>query len=112
MTDAVGELRWLANLPFDDATWFGHGHRVPMPEPIFPDSDFKTFLFLKPIMRPEQRIAQALSIAGDPVEILTLHIISDQEYDLIKTDGLGAFLELLDANDYPDIFDPLRESYA
>ena len=83
-----------------------------MPESISPDTDFRTFLFLKPIIRPDQRIAEALAIAGDPVEILTVNLISEREYDLIKTEGLGAFLDLLDENDHPPIFDPSRKSYV
>ena len=110
--ELCANLRWLARLPFVDDTWFGSGHRVPMPEPIFPGTDFKTFLFLTPVIRPDQRIAAALGIASDPVEILTVNLISDREYALIKTDGLGAFLDLLDANEYPPIFDPSRQSYV
>ena len=105
-------LRWLATVPFIDNTWFGFGHRVPMPEPPVPGSDFKTFLFLTPIIAPDQRIAEALTIAGDPVEILTVNLISDREYELIKNKGVDAFLDLLDENDYPPIFDPSRKSYV
>lgn len=105
-------LRWLAAVPSIDSTWFGFGHRVPMPEPPFPGTDFKTFLFLTPVITPDQRIAEALSVAGDPVEILTVNLISDREYELIKSDGLDAFLDLLDENDYPPIFDPARKSYV
>ena len=105
-------LRWLASVPFIDNTWFGFGHRVPMPAPPVPGPDFKTFLFLTPVITPDQRIAEALSIAGDPVEILTVNLISDREYELIKSDGLDAFLDLLDENDYPAIFDPTRKSYV
>jgi Suppressor of fused protein (SUFU) len=94
-------LRWLASVPFIDNTWFGFGHRVPMPAPPVPGTDFKTFLFLTPIITPDQRIAEALSIAGDPVEILTANLISDREYELIKNEGLDGFLDLLDENDYP-----------
>ena len=114
--DATSEisttLRWLASVPFIDNTWFGFGHRVPMPAPPLPGTDFKTFLFLTPIITPDQRIAEALSVAGDPVEILTVHLISDREYALIKNEGLDAFLDLLDENDYPPIFDPARRSYV
>jgi hypothetical protein len=105
-------LRWLASLPFIDDTWFGFGHRVPMPEPPVPGTDFKTFLFLTPIIAPDQRIAEALSVAGDPVEILTVNLISDREYELIKNKGLDGFLDLIDENDYPTIFDPSRKSYV
>ena len=105
-------LRWLASVPFIDNTWFGFGHRVPMPAPPMPGTDFKTFLFLTPIITPDQRIAEALSVPGDPVEILTVNLISDREYALIKNEGLGAFLDLLDEYDYPPIFDPSRRSYV
>jgi hypothetical protein len=105
-------LRWLASVPLLDDTWFGFGHRVPMPAPPMPGTDFKTFLFLTPIITPDQRIAEALSVAGDPVEILTVNLISDHEYGLIKNEGLDAFLDLLDENDYPPIFDPARRSYV
>jgi hypothetical protein len=105
-------LRWLATVPLLDDTWFGFGHRVPMPEPPVPGTDFKTFLFLAPIITQDQRIAEALSVAGDPVEILTVNLISDREYGLIKDEGLDAFLDLLDENDYPPIFDPARRSYV
>jgi len=105
-------LRWLASVPLLDDTWFGFGHRVPMPAPPMPGTDFKTFLFLTPIITPDQRIAEALSVAGDPVEILTVNLISDREYGLIKNEGLDAFLDLLDENDYPPIFDQARRSYV
>ncbi len=109
--ERVAWLRWLARLPFIDATWFGFGHRVPMPEPPLRDCGFKTFLFLTPIIRPDQRIAESLSIDGDAVEILTVNLIADLEYDFIKREGLGPFLDLLDERDYPPIFDPQRKSY-
>ena len=105
-------LRWLANLPFIDTTWFGFGHRVALPRPPVAGTDFETFLFLTPIIGPDQRIAEALEIAGDPVEILTVNLISHQELALIKSEGLDPFLDLLDENDYPPIFDPARKSYV
>jgi hypothetical protein len=105
-------LRWLATVPSIDDTWFGFGHRLPMPAPPVAGTDFKTFLFLTPIIAPDQRIAETLAVAGDPVEILTVNLISDREYEMIKRDGLDAFLDLLDENDYPAIFDPARKSYV
>ena len=53
-----------------------------------------------------------LRSSGDPVEILTVNLISDREYELIKNEGLDPFLDLLDDNEYPPIFDPARKSYA
>ena len=83
-----------------------------MPAPPVPGTDFKTFLFLTPIIAPDKRIAEALSIAGDPVEMLTVNLISDREYELIKNEGLDPFLDHLDETDYPPIFDPSRKSYV
>ena len=83
-----------------------------MPAPPIPGTDFKTFLFLTPVITPDQRIAEALSLSGDPVEILTVNLISDREYELIKNEGLDPFLDLLDENGYPPIFDPSRKSYV
>ncbi|MGO8506667.1 hypothetical protein AB9F35_35710, partial [Rhizobium leguminosarum] len=40
------------------ATWFGFGHRVPMPTPTVEGCDFRTFLFLTPIIETDQRIAE------------------------------------------------------
>lgn len=109
----VHNLRWLALLPFIDSFWLGFGHRVPMPYAPVTGCDFKTFLFLTPIILPDKKIAEALSIDGEPVEILTVHLISDAEYALVKQDdGLNAFLDMLDERDYPPIFDPKRKSYV
>jgi len=110
--DITTTLRWLAKVPFIDSTWFGFGHRLQMPTPPLPGTDFKTFLFLTPIIGPDQRIADQLSAMGEPVEILTVNLISDREWALIKNDGLDAFLDLLDDNEYPAIFDPARKSYV
>ena len=110
--DISTTLRWLATVPSIDNTWFGFGHRLPMPAPPIAGTDFKTFLFLTPIIVPDQRIAETFAVAGDPVEILTVNLISDREYALIKHEGLDAFLDLLDENDYPPIFDPARQSYV
>lgn len=110
--DVCDNLRWLANLPFIDTTWFGFGHRVALPRPPVAGTDFQTFLFLTPIIGPDKQIAEMLEIAGDHVEILTVNLISDQELALIKSRGLDPFLDLLDDNDYPPIFDPARKSYV
>ncbi|MDI3566348.1 suppressor of fused domain protein [Bradyrhizobium sp. Arg816] len=110
--EICANLRWLANLPFIDTTWFGFGQRVAMPWPPVAGTDFQTFLFLTPVIGPDKQIAEALEIAGDPVEILTVNLISHQELALIKSEGLDPFLDLLDENEYPPIFDPKRKSYV
>ncbi|MEW6640899.1 MAG: suppressor of fused domain protein [Pseudomonadota bacterium] len=110
--DIVAAMRWLAQLPGIDKTWLGFGHRIPMPVPPLPGSDFRTYLLLTPIIAPDQRLAEQLSIAGEAVDILTVNLISDAEYRLIQQAGLDPFLDLLDDNDHPPIFDPGRASYV
>lgn len=111
-SDIVDTMRWLANYPFLDSTWLGFGHRIPMPDPPLQGSDFRTFLFLTPIIKPDERIAASLVIDGERVDILTVNLISDDEYALIKAGGLDDFLDLLDDNDYPPILDLDRRSYV
>ena len=105
-------LRWLANLPFIDTTWLGFGHRVALPWPPVAGTQFQTFLLLTPVIGPDKCIAETLEVGGDPVEILTVNLISDQELALIKTRGLDPFLDMLDEKEYPPIFDPARKSYV
>ncbi|MBV9874572.1 MAG: suppressor of fused domain protein [Verrucomicrobia bacterium] len=107
----VTMLRWLAELPFLDNTWFNFGLRVPMPEPPIAGCEFRTFLFLIPIIRRDQELAEALRIENDPVTLLTVHLISEAEYQLIRANGLDPLLDLFDEHNYPPIFDPDRPSY-
>jgi hypothetical protein len=109
--DIISGLRWLAVFPFIDETWLGFGHRTPLPWPLVAGSDFKTYLLLTPIIKPDERIAESLTIDGDAVEILTVNLISDAEYAFIKAEGLDPFLDILDENNYPKFFDPGRQSY-
>jgi hypothetical protein len=108
----VTMLRWLAELPFLDDTWFNFGLRVPMPKPPITGCEFRTFLFLIPIIRRDQELAEALRIENDPVTLLTVHLISEAEYQLIRANGLDPLLDLFDEHDYPPIFDPDRPSYV
>lgn len=110
--DIVASLRWLARLPFIDSTWFEFGHLVPMPTAPVEGCEFKTFLFLTPIIETDRRITEDLSVEGDAVEILTVNLISDAEAAFIRENGLDRFLDLLDENDYPPIFDSRRLSYV
>jgi hypothetical protein len=104
-------LRWLAKLPRLDGTWLGMGHTVPMPDPPLSFCDFRSFLFLQPIIRTDREIFQGLKSHGESIGTLVVHLISQNEYEVVKTaDGLDRFLDLLDENDYPLIFDPKRES--
>jgi len=106
----LSNIRWLAEYPFIDDTWLGFGHRIAMPWPPVSGSEFRTFLFLTPIIAPDQRIAERLTIDNDDVAILCVHLISGMELDFIKTTGLDAFLDMLDDRDYPHVFNAGRKS--
>lgn len=107
-------LRWLAKLPEIDRTWFGQGHTVPMPTPPLENCPFKTFLFLPSIIRTDRELFEHIDHAGHAIGTLCVHLISDSEYALVRNseEGLGEFLDLLDDNDHPHVFNPARRPYV
>lgn len=110
----IANLRWLAKLPAFDGFFLGSGHRVPMPEPPLSFCAFRTFFFLSPIYRPDERMLSGVTVdEGEAVATLTVNLISEAEYALVKReDGFGELLDLFDANDHPMVFDPQRSSYV
>jgi Suppressor of fused protein (SUFU) len=111
--DYVHYLRWLAKLPQIDETWFGTGHTVPMPEAPLEGCAFKTFFFMSPISDTDKYLLSEFQNGDHDVETLTVNLISDAEYALVKTnDGLNQFLDLLDEKNYPMIHDPKRVSFV
>ncbi len=108
----IAQLRWLAKLPFAEGSWLGYGHTVPMPSPPFPGSPFSTFLLLPPAVAADRHLFDNLHLQGHGIETLVVHLLSDAEYDLVRSDeGLDVFLDLLDVHRYPQVFDPARPSY-
>ena len=108
----IDSLFWLAEFPFIDATWLGWGHTVIMPTPIVKGSALTAFFLLTPIIGRHTQLAEKLRVAGDPVELLVVHLLTAQEYSLKKKEGANAILDLFDANHYPLVLDPDRESYV
>jgi hypothetical protein len=110
----IANLRWLAKLPAFDGFFLGSGHRVPMPEPPLSFCPFQTFFFLSPIYRPDERMLSGVTVdEGEAVATLTVNLISEAEYALVKREnGFGELLDLFDANDHPMVFDPQRSSYV
>ncbi|RVD23467.1 suppressor of fused domain protein [Mesorhizobium sp. M4B.F.Ca.ET.017.02.2.1] len=111
-SNIISNLKWLAEYPFIDNTWLGFGHRIEMPWSPVSGTDFRIFMFLTPIIAPDKRIAEALTIDDDDVTILCVHLISAAEYEFIKTVGLDPFLDMLDKRHYPTVLDPKRTSYV
>jgi Suppressor of fused protein (SUFU) len=111
--DYIHYLRWLAKLPQIDETWFGVGHTVPMPEAPLEGCTFKTFFFMSPIIETDKYLLSEFQNGEHDVEILTVNLISANEYALVKTDdGLNQFFDLLDEKNYPSIHDPERVSFV
>jgi len=108
----VGHLRWLAQFPFIDDTWIGSRHTVAMPEPLFERSELTAFFFLKPILKRHTRIAEAMRISGDPVELLVVHALTAPEYELKRDQGADAILDLFDAKGHALVLDERRGSYV
>jgi hypothetical protein len=110
--DFIARLRWLAKLPFAEGSWLGYGHTVPMPSPPLDASPFSTFLLLPSPVAADRHLFDNLQRLGHGVETLVVHLLSDAEYDLVRSDeGLDVFLDLLDVHHYPPVFDPARPSY-
>lgn len=108
----IAQLRWLAKLPFAEDSWLGYGHTVPMPAPLREASTFSTCLLLPPALAGDRHLFDNLHLQGHGVEALVVHLLSDAEYDLVRSDeGLDVFLDLLDVHRYPPVFDPARPSY-
>jgi|GEM_PF-998437 len=110
----ISNLRWLAKLPAFDRFFLASGHRVPMPEPPLSFCGFQTFFFLTPIYRPDARLLSGVTVdEGEAIATLTVNLISEAEYALVKREGgFGELLDLFDANDHPMVFDPQRISYV
>jgi len=110
----ISNLRWLAKLPAFDRFFLASGHRVPMPEPPLSFCGFQTFFFLTPIYRPDARLLSGVTAdEGEAIATLTVNLISEAEYALVKREGgLDELLDLFDANDHPMVFDPQRTSYV
>lgn len=106
----LAHLRWLAKFPFIDSTWLGFGHTIPLPEPIFRGSRLTTSLLLTPIIEPEQDIAEALTIDGDAVELLVVHLLTNDEHRLKQESGVDSILDLFDDNEYPLVLNERRLS--
>ena len=69
----VSFLRTSARFVFDYQTWLTWGHTIPNgdpPKPIFDGSPFVSVLFLFPLFKPDNQLAEQLVLDGDPVSFL------------------------------------------
>lgn len=112
---AVELLRWLAHMVHDQATWLSPGSTMTNgqpPQPIFDGSVLDCFVFLDSVVQPDAFLRDKLVLDGDPVELLWVMPITTNEMNVIREQGLDAFLDLLDANRHPHVLNVRRRSYV
>ncbi|WCL51318.1 suppressor of fused domain protein [Leptospira sp. GIMC2001] len=106
-------LRTLAHFPHDNKTWLASGHTLPNgnpPEYIFENSpELTTFLLLDPLISSDRSID--INIAGNPLQLLWVLPISDAECKFKLEKGTDGFLDILEKNKHPFIFEGNRKSY-
>ena len=112
----VALLRWLATLPHvQETTWYGPGTTMNNgnpPQPIFDGSVLDNFLFLKPIVSPDDSLSEWWTLDDDPVGLLWVVPITDAERHFIADRELSDFLDLLDRKGHKHVLDEGRRSYV
>jgi hypothetical protein len=69
-------------------------------------------LFLRSIIAPDNTLPQRLTLDDDPTELLWVLPIAANECALIHKQGLGDFLNILQARRHPVVLDEARQSYV
>jgi hypothetical protein len=111
----IATLRWLAHFPHTYKTCVGDGHTIPNgnpPAPMWGSDCLDTILFLPPIVLRDQKLADELTLGGDPVSFLWVVPLTTAECNLKLQKGLGAILDLFTQHRHPHVFDPARKSYV
>jgi hypothetical protein len=63
------------------------------------------------IVKRDQKLPEALVLAGDPVHFLWVVPLSTRECNLKLEKGFDTVLGLFEQNRHPHAFDPARKSY-
>jgi hypothetical protein len=103
-------LGWLAQFPFIDDTWLGHGHTVYSQRPVFPSSALQHFLILPSSVKTHCDMESEVSVDDDPVALWWVVPITDAEREYKRSSGLDALLDRFDASGLPTVVDPTRKS--
>lgn len=105
-------LCWLAEFPFIDSTWIGHGHTVRWYEPLFEGSALHHYWIIPPLVRQHRGMAEKVRIGGDPVHLWWVVPITQAELDLKIREGSEALLDVFDRCRHPLVLDESRKSYV
>ena len=110
LEDDTWWLSWIAELPFIDNTWLGHGHTIAMEQPLFEGSALQHLLLLPSFVRTHRDMEGHVSVDGDPVGLWWVVPISQSELEYKRARGVDALLDAFDEKDLPLVLDPARPS--
>jgi hypothetical protein len=99
----------LARYAQRNDTWIGYWHSVPG-DPIVPGSLLAPVVLLDPPFEPDNALHEHLVVEGDPVELLWVVPITEQELAYKLEHGAEALQERLAERDVPFVLDPGRRS--
>lgn len=108
-------LRFLAQLPFRQNTWYSISSTMTNgspPQPAFEGSALDCYLFMPPIVGTDGQLSQSLRIESDAVEILWVMPITNAERQFNIDQSFDAFLDVLDKKSHPPILNPKRKCYV
>ncbi|QDT08762.1 suppressor of fused domain protein [Planctomycetes bacterium K23_9] len=108
-------LQGLAQIPRQEQRGFWYGATMANGDPakaIFANSALDSFVFMIPAVASDFQISQSLSISDQPLQLLWVLPISSAERDLIDTDGMKRFCELLHQNHHQPLMVPHRTCYV
>jgi hypothetical protein len=108
----VSVLRFLAHFPFDNHTWLGFSHTIQNGTPATaytPGSTLTTALLLTPMFETPE-FETGLHLGGDPVNLLWVTFLTDDEVAYKLQHGFSALLDRFQAVNYPQVTDVFRRS--
>ncbi len=109
----VSFLRTSARFVYDYQTWLTWGHTIPNgdpPKPIFDGAPFVSVLFLFPLFKPDNQLAEQLVLDNDPVHFLWIVPLTAAEQRYKMEHGTEALQEAFNRARLPFVFNEKRAS--
>jgi hypothetical protein len=110
LKDNTWWLCWLAEFPFIDNTWLGHGHTIQMRKPLFEGSALQHLLVLPSLVRSHRNMEAHVTVDGDPVGLWWIVPLTNSECEYKRTRGVDALLDAFDEKGLSLVLDPARPS--
>ncbi len=102
----------MAHFPFSYKTWLAPSHTIPNGNPPAPvvEGSLLTTAILLPAIFEAKGFVQDFRLSGEKVNFLWLTFISDKETEYKLSEGYGKFVEKLNKDNFPQVFDVFRPS--